>query len=274
VSVGDDTFFADNIGVNSINRINIFYTLRPLRASHLVDPLTTAAIQPLSQNQIQQYMFAVYDLRNFRYMLFVPTFNTSGVVTETVVFSYTNMPTMKIQAWARLRGWIFNSACRTELQNIIFSQNNKLYSYDFDNEKTRCIDYFNDPAINSGKGVPITYDWEMPWTDLHKRINLKYMKYIAMDTQGTSPFVCRAYVDDIYQFNGIDSPLVSLNLTGGDNQVVPPPIVQTGNTTSDARLYGFPAKFQILKLRFTGTTTAPIRFISITIAYVMGSIRR
>jgi hypothetical protein len=184
------------------------------------------------------------------------------------------MPTMKIQAWARLRGWTFNSACRTELQNIIFSQSNKLYAYDFDNEKTRCIDYFNDPAINGGHGVPITYDWEMPWTDLKKRMNLKYIKYLAMDTQGTSQFTCRAYVDDIYQYNGVDNPLISITLVAGDTPVPLPPTVESPGSTNDARLYGFPAKFQILKLRFTGTTTAPVRFISISLAYVMGSIRR
>jgi hypothetical protein len=273
ISVGDDTFFADNIGVNSINRINIFYTLRPLRASHLVDPLTTAAIQPLTQNQIQQSMFAVYDLRNFRYMLFVPTF-VGGVITETVVFSYTNMPTMKIQAWARLRGWTFQSACRTELQNIIFSQGHKLYSYDYDNVHTRCIDYFNDPAVNSGNGVPITFDWEMPWTDLKKRMNLKYVKYIAMDTQGTSTYTCRAYVDLIYNYNSTDSPLLSMNMVGGDNLPATPPATRTDRPSSDARLYGFPAKFEILKLRFSGVTTLPIKFISISLGFVMGSIRR
>lgn len=274
ISVGDDTFFADNIGVNSINRINIFYTLRPLRASHLVDPLTTAAIQPLTQTQIQQHMFAVYDLRNFRYMLFVPTFDGAGVITETIVFSYTSMPAMKIQAWARLRGWLFQSACRTELQNIIFARDNKLYVYDFDNVKTRCVDYFNDPAIGSGQGVPITFDWEMPWTDLKKRLFHKYMKYIAMDTLGTSTFTCRAYVDDIYEYGGVDTPLLTIDFVGGQNLPTIPPTVRTDRPTSDERLYGFPAKFRLLKLRFSGTTRLPIRFISISLGFLMGSIRR
>ncbi|HEY4386220.1 MAG TPA: hypothetical protein VGN34_17320, partial [Ktedonobacteraceae bacterium] len=85
VSVGDDTFFNDNVGVNSINRVNVFNTLRPVRASHLVDPLTTALIQPLSQNQIQQYLFSVYDLRNFRYMLFVPIMASDGVTVQETV---------------------------------------------------------------------------------------------------------------------------------------------------------------------------------------------
>jgi hypothetical protein len=78
ISVGDDTFFCDNVGVNSINRVNTFNTLRPVRASHLIDPLTTAAIQKLTIAQINKYVFAVYDLRNFRYMLFVPTFDGGG----------------------------------------------------------------------------------------------------------------------------------------------------------------------------------------------------
>src|SRR5215472_18580 len=128
VSVGDDTFYNDNIGVNSINRITLFNTLRPLRVSHLIDKLITALIQPLSEDQIQQNVFAVYDIRNFRYMLFIPTFDGSGNVTGSIGFSYTNIPTLKVQAWARLTGWRWQSACRTALQNIIFSQDNKLYS--------------------------------------------------------------------------------------------------------------------------------------------------
>lgn len=273
ISVGDDTFFADNIGVNSINRINIFYTLRPLRASHLVDPLTTAAIQPLTQAQIQQSMFAVYDLRNFRYMLFVPTYN-AGVQIETVVFSYTNLPTMKIQAWARLRGWNFQSACRTELQNIIFSQGYKLYSYDFDHAATRCVDYYNDPDVNGGQGNAIAYDWEMPWTDLKQRMKHKYMKYIAFDTRGTASFNCRAYLDNIYTYAGADAPMVQMSFAAGDNPPPLPPADQSNRTTADERLYGFPAKFRLLKLRFTGTAREPLRFISISVAYIIGSIRR
>ena len=74
ISVGDDTFYCDNVGVNSIARVNVFNTLRPVRAHHLIDPLITAMLQPLTQAQISKYVFAVYDLRNFRYMLFIPAF--------------------------------------------------------------------------------------------------------------------------------------------------------------------------------------------------------
>jgi hypothetical protein len=270
VSVGDDTFFADNIGVNNVNRINIFYTLRPLRASHLVDPMTTAAIQPLTQAQIQQYMFAVYDLRNFRYMLFVPTFS-GGVITETVCFSYTDMPMMKIQAWSRLRGWMWQSACRTSLQNIIFSRGNKLYYYNYNN-LDQASDLLGDSAYNSGNGVPITFDWEMPWTDLKKRLDIKQLRYIGMDTQGTSQFTVRAYVDNMENWGNNDTPMLTMTFVGGDTDATDPPV--PARTTGDERLYAFPLKFRLLKLRFSGTATASLRFISISLAYLMGSIRR
>lgn len=277
VSVGDDTFFNDNIGVNSINRVNVFNTLRPIRASHLVDPMTTDAIQPLTVAQIQQYMFAVYDLRNFRYMLFVPVFSGS-VLQETICFSYTNIPTLKIQAWARLRGWKWQSACRTSLQNIIFSSGDKLYAYDFDNVD-QCVDFRNDTTINGGNGVPVTFDWEMPWTDLKHRMLIKEIRYLQTDTLGAGLFTVRAYVDNIYNYLGSDSPLLTMNFVGGSAAGYGrSPYGSTayggGRRAADERLYAFTAKFKLLKLRFSGTTEYPLRFISISLAYMGGSIRR
>lgn len=277
VSVGDDTFFNDNVGVNSINRVNVFNTLRPIRASHLIEPLTTDAIQPLTETNIQKYMFAVYDLRNFRYMLFVPVI-VGDVIEETICFSYTNIPTLKIQAWARLRGWKWQSACRTSLQNIVFSRDNKLYAYDFDNESQR-VDRRNDQTVNEGDGEPVSFDWEMPWTDLKHRMLIKQIRYFASDTKGVAQFTVRAYVDNIYTYHGNDSPLLTMAFVGGDAGGygegpygdVP---YGGGRRSADERLYAFVAKFKILKLRFSGTTRYPLRFISISLAYLVGSIRR
>lgn len=270
ISVGDDTFFNDNVGINSIARINMFNTLRPLRASHLIDPLTTAAIQPLTVGQIQQYMFAVYDLRNFRYMLFVPVFDSMGVLQETICFSYTNVPALKVQAWARLRGWIWQSACRTALQNIIFSRGNKLYSYTFDD--VQHVDRFNDPDVNSGNGEPIVFDWEMPWADMKKRMNIKQSRYLALDTQGTAQFTVRAYVDNIYTSGGGDAPYLTMQFTGGDVPASTP--AYPGRTTTDERLYAFPIKYNMVKLRFSGAAQTAIRFVSVSLAFVLGSVRR
>lgn len=279
ISVGDDTFYCDNVGVNSIARVNVFNTLRPVRASHLIDPMTTAMLQPLTQAQISKYVFAVYDLRNFRYMLFVPQFAADGVtLTETICFSYTNIPGLKIQAWARLRGWKWQAACRTALQNIIFAQGNKLYSYDFDNP-TGNTDFLADPAINSGNGVPITFEWELPWADFKKRMDIKQTRYIALDTQGDAEFTCQAFVDNIVSSQGVDQPMLSMTFMGGGaggygNVPYGDRPYGGGRRSSDERLYAWTTKFKLMKLQFIGTTTRKLKFISVSIAYVHGGIRR
>jgi hypothetical protein len=275
--VGDDTFFNDNVGVNSISRINVFNTLRPVRISHLIDPLITEAIQGLTAEQIERHVFAVYDIRNFRYMLFVPRFG-GGQIVETVCFSYTNIPTLKVQAWSRLRGWIWQSACRTALQNIIFSRGNKLYSYNFDNAEVG-TDRFNDPAINDGKGDNITFEWELPWADFKHRMDIKYIKYISFDTQGEASFNVEAYVDNITHYKGDRVPMLSMKFVGGDaggygNSPYGNSPYGGGRRTREERTYGYNTKFKLLKLRIYGETNDRLRIVSISIAYIRGGIRR
>jgi hypothetical protein len=278
-SVGDDTFYCDNVGVNSIARVNVFNTLRPVRASHLIDPLITALVQPLSQAQISQYVFAVYDLRNFRYMLFIPSFAPDGVtVNETVCFSFTNIPALKINAWARLRGWKWQCACRTALQNVIFCQGNKLYTYDLDNH-SESADLLGDPAVNAGKGVPITFVWELPWADFKHRMDIKISRYIALDTQGTAQFMVEGFVDNIMSYQGVSTPMLRMQFTAGDaSGYGDTPYGDTGygggRRSSDERLFAWTTKFKLLKLRFSGTTRNKLKFISVSVAYVHGGIRR
>jgi hypothetical protein len=263
--------------VNSINRVNVFNTLRPVRASHLIDPLITAAIQALTPAQISQYVFAVYDLRNFRYMLFVPVF--SGVtLVETLCFSYTHIPALKVEAWARLRGWKWQASCRTSLQNVIFAGGNKLYAYDFNNTSGGA-DLRNDPSVNSGAGVPLTFEWEMPWADFKHRMDIKQTRYIALDTQGTATFKCEAFVDNIIARQGVDQPMLSMTFSGGDsggygNVPYGDSGYGGGRRSSDERLYAWTTKFKLLKLRFSGSTTLKLKFISVSIAYIHGGIRR
>ena len=276
---GDDSLDCDNVGVNSISRVNIYNTLRPIRASHLIDPLTTAMIQPLTPTQISQYVFAVYDLRNFRYMLFEPQYAAYGVtILDTVCFSHSNIPALKIQAWARLRGWIWQAACRTSLQNIVFARGNKLYVYDFDNPSVNA-DLLGDSTVNGGTGVPISFTWELPWASMGKRMKIKQSRYLALDTQGNAEFTVKGYVDNIVTYNGVDSPMLQLTFVGGDsagygNVPFGDAPFGGGRRSSDERLYAWTTKYKLLKLIFSGTSTKKLKFISISIAYVGGEVRR
>jgi len=279
ISVGDDTYFNDNIGINSITRIVLYNTLRPERISQLVDPLITAAIQPLSPAQISQYVFAVYDLRNKRYMLFVPVF-VGGVITETIGFSYTNIPALKISAWSRLRGWVWSCACRTSLQNILFANANRIYSYDFDN-KVSNADFILDTTYNAdGTGVPIAFEWELPWADFNKRMNIKETAYMSLDTTGTASFTVSMYTDNL-RYDNLGAAMTPVLTTGMTAGVVSGYGAAAfgnspyggGRPTSDERLFAWPAKFKLMKLRMTGSTKKPLRFISVSLAYKRGSIR-
>jgi hypothetical protein len=271
-SIGDDTLFCDNIGVNSISRINMFNTLRPVRVSHLIDPLTTGLLRKLTQAQIDKYVFAVYDLRHFRYILFIPEFDAGGALVETTGFSYTNIPTLKIQAWARLKGWKWQSACRTALQNIIFSMGNRLYSYNFDPGPSDGVsDFFNDPT-HDYLGVPVQFTWELPWADFKRRMDIKQTRYIALDTRGTGTFLMEAYTDNFMEIDSTSGPVavpaLSMTLDAGNSQTGARP------TTLDERLLAWTTKFKLLKLKFSGSTKLPIKFVSVSIAYVKGGVRR
>jgi len=136
------------------------------------------------------------------------------------------------------------------------------------------LDFQGDMNYNNGKGVPISFEWEMPWTDLHHRMNMKYMKYISFDTMGTASFTLRVYTDHIYQYNQTDAPTAQMDFIAGDVGLLVPPVSQGGRLTADERLYAVPAKFNIMKLRFTGQATTPVRFVSISIGYLSGTIRR
>lgn len=279
ISVGDDTYYCDNIGVNSIQRVTLNATLRPTRASEFVDPLITSLLGALTQAQISQYVFSVYDMRHRRYMLFIPSFDSGGLLQETVAFSYTSVPTLKIQAWARLRGWSFVSGCRTSLQNIIFTNQNKIYSYDFDSAYN--ADYVGDTSVNpTGAGVPISFTWEMPWADFGKRMNKKKMRYVSMDTTGTALFTIKMYADNVrLNSAGADAPALTMQMQGGsaggygaERYGLDP--YGGGRPGGDERLLAWNADFKIMKLTFTGTTSEHLRFISITVAYEKSDIRR
>jgi hypothetical protein len=164
------------------------------------------------------------------------------------------------------------------LQNIIFCQGNKLYSYDFDNVAINA-DFLNDPAINSGNGVPVTFEWELPWADFKRRMDIKQTRYIALDTQGTAYFTIEGYVDNFITSQGVRVPMLQFTMVGGDaggygNVPFGDAPYGGGRNAGDERLLAWTTKFKLMKLRFTGTTTDKLKFISVSIAYVHGGIRR
>jgi hypothetical protein len=163
----------------------------------------------------------------------------------------------------------------------MFGRDNKIYYYAFDDHVTNA-DYIGDNVLSTdGNGVPVTFDWEMPWADMNKRMDAKETKYIAMDTVGQGPFTLRAYVDNFYTHDGEDAPMLKMDFYGGNKGTGGYGNVPFGNApfgggrpSQDERLFAWTTKFKLVKLRFSGTTRKPLRFVSVSIAYVRKTIRR
>lgn len=151
------------------------------------------------------------------------------------------------------------------------------------------------------EGLPIPFIWELPWSAFKARGNVKDVHYIQIDTKGTGEYTLKGFVDNIYEelntgedwsdetsfSDGLGwdpytpplDPAVEMEFVGGDAEgfgLVPFGTggFGGGRNANEERLYKFPMKGKVIKLRIDGETNKPLSFQSITAYYSMGSIRR
>lgn len=153
---------------------------------------------------------------------------------------------------------------------------------------------------SSQGGLPIFFAWELPWSDLRSRGNTKESRYLQLDTQGKARFTAQMFIDNIYKQRvggepftdgtlftdgwGFENelyglqPTLSMDFVGGDRGGFGAEAFSWefggGRISSDERLYAWPSKFKIFKLRFTGFAKGGLRYIAITMHYMKGAIRR
>jgi hypothetical protein len=126
-------------------------------------------------------------------------------------------------------------------------------------------------------GEPITFDWELPWTDINTRARKKFLKLIQADTAGTASFSLDVFFDNYYkdEDNNYD-PASTMNFVAGDsggygNGDQP---YGGGRRLRDERAWQMPGEFKLMKLRFYGSTRDKLSVITFTILYWLGSFRR
>lgn len=277
VSLGNDCLACDMIGVPSVQRGFLDQTFRPKRVSQLIDPLIQASLDGLSEGTLEDRVFSVYNVRLGQYMLFVPNNDAEGNTTETVCYVYTLIEELKVRAWARFTGWNFRCAGRSTLGRILLGKGKRVFVYGAP-EDEYYADYINDPDISvPADGEDISFIWELPWADFDKRANLKHLLYVKFDTRGGGTFTFRVYGDNILvDLENVDAPLATTDFVGGDaggfgdgDQPF-----GGGRNVADERLYEFPAKFMIAKIKISGTTNQKLQFVSLILYYLLGEIRR
>ena len=277
VSLGDDLLMADNIGVPQLARGLFTGTITPSRASELIDPEIQAAVLARSVTATKERMWAVHHRSEGQYMLFVPNGDTPATTTETTVFVYTSVRSLKIKAWSKFTGWNFRCGFVSALKRLFMCTGTKMFIYGSDQDVITA-DYLNDTVLGDadGTGKNITFAWELPWTDFQERMKKKAIKYISFDTTGRAQFAVQLFVDKFYKdANGALSPVASTTFTGGDvlgfgGGTQP---YGGGRRTRDERLWAWEGECKIAKFRFSGATKEALGIVSISVAYHLGSIR-
>ena len=156
------------------------------------------------------------------------------------------------------------------------------------------------PVVSaSDSGVPIPFTWELPWSDNQQRFATKASRYINLDTDGNERFDVKMFVDNLYKSRSdlgesfIDGsvfddelgwdvdvldPILSMTFVGGDGPGYGSDeygqYMGGGRPTRHEGLYAWTTKYKLFKLRIEGDAKGPLKFISITLAYQPGSIRR
>jgi hypothetical protein len=216
--VGDDMLFADLFGVPSLTRALFTGSIRPDRVSALIDPLITKQMSALDDATLEDRVFAVYNITENQYMLFVPNESDSDATTETVCYAYTVARQSKDRPWSRFRGWNFRCGCRSVGGNVFFAKGNRVYLYgseqnpilgdengyaDTWSDLTTFDDYtgFDVPLDlttydETRTGLPFRFDWQFPWADFGKRLVNKFSKLIQVDAFGLAEYNLDMFVDN------------------------------------------------------------------------------
>lgn len=274
ISYGDDMLMMDLVGIPSLKRTVFTGTLRPERISDLIDTEMSSRLNVLSFSSIEDRCWAVYNQREGQFMFFIPNTDEYGSTTETTAYSFIYRPSLNVSGWSRYDGWNFTAGCRSIQGEIFFGDvNGKIWHYG-NRLDPFYEDYMNDPSQDSRA---IVFDWELPWSDINKRMKSKTSRYISFDTEGNADFTVNMYVDR-FRFNnlGADNPQLSMTFVAGDSEGFgdgDQPF-GGGRNTADEELWEWPAKFQIMKLRFSGSATDALKFVGISLLYQEGNYYR
>lgn len=273
-SLGDDFLMADGVGIPSLSRTAISNTIKPERVSDPVATELQEALAALSSETIEDRVFSVYNRLEGQYMLFIPNAETAAETTETVCYVLTYNRKAGVRAWHRFRGWNFRCGFHDEFDQLFFFNGTKMYQYGSKSYQITA-DFVGDPAYGN-EGTEITFDWELPWTDLGTRMRYKQAKYIRIGSYGTAAFNAEFYCD--YQLsdeNGNDTPQLTLPMVGGGTPGFGggQQPYGGGRRTNDPRAWPFGIKFILGKLRIRGSSKLPLRFFAISYYYHVGSMR-
>jgi hypothetical protein len=136
----------------------------------------------------------------------------------------------------------------------------------------------NEERWQEWEGTPIKFVWEWPWADFDKRINVKALRGVQIDADGRAEFSLNVFADSLYKNDetGELTPVRSMAYVasgaGGFGRGDQP--YGGGRRTKEQVIWATPLYCKLLKLRFEGETTEPLRIIAVSLVYHEGGLRR
>jgi hypothetical protein len=333
-SVGNYVEFPDHFGVQSVSRAVFTGLVQPDRQSALIDPLITNALSKLSPKTIADRVWAVFNQPEQQYMLFIPTSDDDSGRDEVLCFVQTQIrgqaDNSKTKPWALFRDWRWRAGCETALGRILFANRSEVFvlgnltdnitsefefSQDTFTDETAFTDgtgwsmpddVEGDNTLNypttSISGVPISFEWILPWADFNARMNTKQSRYIAFDAIGDGRFFVDMFIDGVIFKNEDSEDYFSDNTgwTDGSGNIpyldlpFDPALTSDfiasgaggygadgygriyggGRLQPDETLYAWPATFRLAKFRVYGDTKRQVHIVAISVLYQRGMFRR
>lgn len=316
-TIGEDMFFCDSVGVNTVSRALFTGNVKAERKSELVDPEIQKDVERLFSTVTQEEdIFSLYDSKSNAYMLFIPNANDPRQQTQRRVFVYRRIQKLKVESWYEYTNWNFQCGCRSALKRVFLCEAAQVFIHGNDQDPIE-RDYVGDQemfdddtcftdytgvypvADVADSGIPIPWVWELPWSDNGERFKTKSSRFLALDTQGSSRFTVKMFVDNIYNDvsdlgesfldgtmcddgygmeNETLDPALSMEFVGGNYPGFGADAFGKyyggGRSTQEERLYKWPCKYKLQKFRFEGDSIEDLKIVSLTMAYLVGSIRR
>jgi|TARA_Y100000034_G_C6899377_1_gene415396 hypothetical protein len=332
----DDVLFPETSGVSALSKALFTGTLQPDRESQLIDPAVVDALDHLTTTSLEDDVFSLFNVTDNQYWMFTPDHPKNISRIETPVYVYTNIKKIKVEAWTRFRGWNFHCGAVSAGDRVFLGGfDTEVFYYLGEGDFTHgnpshgdYIDYaetFDDDTVFSDStgflvtatqkaassydvsatGLPIRFDWHLPWGDFDTRQRLKKSKFIHVEAKGKAKFSVDWFTDnniidrtflgetfsdgtpftDAFGFTpytdmsaNLYDPALTINMIGGDS-------LGFGGAgfgkdfggsinTNDERLIKWPTKFKVGKFRFHGQTRESLNVISIGMVYSKGSIYR
>ena len=133
------------------------------------------------------------------------------------------------------------------------------------------------------RGLPISFEWETPWGDFNERTRTKQISYLSLDTAGQGTYTVTGFADsddanlttlsELEASQTVADHYTSLTFVGEDKGGFGSSRSTFGGSKNTVQelLNEFPVSGMLIKLRFEGQTTEPLRFVAVSLHYTLGT---